>query len=446
MSLGEDVVLRVDQVSKRFCRELRRAMWYGAKDILGELSSRVPVSRPELRAGEFWALDDVSFELRRGESLALVGRNGAGKSTLLKVISGLIKPDFGRVIRHGRLGALIELGAGFHPLLTGRENIYVNGSILGLTRKEIRAKLDEIIDFAGIGTAIDAPLRTYSSGMRARLGFAVAAASQPDLLLIDEILAVGDLNFRRACYQRLAQLREWGTATILVSHSPLTLASQCRSGMVLSQGACVLHDNISQVLACYDNLSSPRGQHSTLSYSCQPKDISLTRACITSIELRDAADQRVDELQMGQPGSLLISIQVNVPIEQAALYIKVSSQDGTGSGVWAFSSGSTLPALSLPIGRQILRWSLNPVCFPVGLFQLKLGLAECNGNILDAIERVDLRVTTDRPLHDSLTFQPHDWSCVPDCQTEQTNDSVGSHLDTHAVKSTRQGAIVEVES
>ena len=179
-----------------------------------------------LRPGEFWAVSDVSFELKRGECLGLIGDNGAGKTTLLKMLNGLIKPDQGRIEMRGRVGALIALGAGFNPILTGRENIYVNGSVLGLTKKEIDAKFDEIVDFSGMEEFIDTPVQSYSSGMQVRLGFAVATAIEPNILLIDEVLAVGDMAFRIKCYNRIGRLQK-NAATILVTHDMSYLSTVC---------------------------------------------------------------------------------------------------------------------------------------------------------------------------------------------------------------------------
>ncbi|MHC0442745.1 ABC transporter ATP-binding protein [Flavobacterium sp. 3-210] len=172
----------------------------------------------DLRPKEFWAVRDINFELRRGECLGLIGHNGAGKSTLLKILNGLINPDEGKVTMRGRIGALIELGAGFNPILTGRENIYNNGAILGFSKNEINSKIEEIIDFAEIHEFIDMPVQNYSSGMKVRLGFAIAAQMEPDVLIIDEVLAVGDLGFVLKCFKRIDQLIP-NTAIIFVSHS-----------------------------------------------------------------------------------------------------------------------------------------------------------------------------------------------------------------------------------
>ncbi|MDA0973020.1 MAG: ABC transporter ATP-binding protein, partial [Bacteroidetes bacterium] len=187
-----EVIITVDRVSKKFCKELKRSLLYGLQDIL----SLGGGNTDELRKNEFWAVKEVSFELRRGDCLGLIGHNGAGKSTLLKMLNGLISPDEGSITIHGRVGALIELGAGFNPILTGRENIYNNGAVLGFSKSEIDAKLQEIIDFSEIEEFIDMPIQNYSSGMKVRLGFAVAANLEPDLLLVDEVLAVGDAGFR----------------------------------------------------------------------------------------------------------------------------------------------------------------------------------------------------------------------------------------------------------
>ena len=228
-----EVLVSVQGVSKRFCRNLKKSLWYGLKDISSEIIGRN--FEHELRPDEFWAVNDVSFELRRGECLGLIGRNGAGKTTLLRMLNGLIKPDKGRIEMRGRVGALIALGAGFNSILTGRENIYVNASVLGLSKKEIDEKIEEIIDFAEIDDFIDSPVQTYSSGMQVRLGFAVATALNPDILILDEVLAVGDASFRSKCFKRLGSILT-KCAVIFVSHDAYQVRRICDRAIWLKSG------------------------------------------------------------------------------------------------------------------------------------------------------------------------------------------------------------------
>jgi len=234
-----DPLVKVEGVSKKFCRSLKKSLWYGMQDLGSELIGKRHGNKNELRPEEFWSVKDVSFELKRGECLGLIGPNGAGKSTLLKMLNGLLKPDEGRITIRGRVGALIELGAGFNPILTGRENIYVNGSVLGFSKKEINQKLDEIIAFAEIEEFIDTPVKNYSSGMKVRLGFAVAAQMEPDVLMIDEVLSVGDLGFRMKCYTQIGKILQ-NSAVIFVSHNMTQVARICDHGMFLAHGICEL--------------------------------------------------------------------------------------------------------------------------------------------------------------------------------------------------------------
>lgn len=258
----DEPLVKVEGVSKKFCLSLKKSLWYGLCDMGRELTGRrhgsvrpiTDTPHPELgsanqeqstrnpelsglRPKEFWAVHDVGFELKRGESLGLIGHNGAGKTTLLKMLNGLIKPDAGRIEMRGRVGALIALGAGFNPILTGRENIYVNASVLGLTKRETDAKIDEIIDFAEIGDFMETPVQNYSSGMAVRLGFAVAASLNPDVLLLDEVLAVGDMGFQAKCFNRLGEMRRKGIAFILVSHNMHHITRYCEKVLYLKHGA-----------------------------------------------------------------------------------------------------------------------------------------------------------------------------------------------------------------
>jgi homopolymeric O-antigen transport system ATP-binding protein len=251
--MNNDVLIRVEKVSKKFCSRFKRSLWYGVQDVIGDIIG-IDSSTQGLRRDEFWAVDEVSFELRRGECLGLIGRNGAGKTTLLKMLNGLIKPDRGRIELRGRVGALISLGHGFNPILTGRENIYINGAVLGLSRKEIDDKINDIIEFAGIGDFIDAPVQSYSSGMHVRLGFAVATALQPDVLLLDEVLAVGDANFQAKCYQRIGHVLE-NAAVILVSHYPYHIQKNCNEAMLLQHGRATDFGPPDRVLTIYSDIA-----------------------------------------------------------------------------------------------------------------------------------------------------------------------------------------------
>ncbi|WP_375239265.1 polysaccharide ABC transporter ATP-binding protein [Aurantibacter sp.] len=229
----QNVLIKVEGLSKKFCKDLKTSLWYGVKDLFSGITG----NRKErvLRPKEFWAVKDINFELKRGECLGLIGHNGAGKSTLLKILNGLINPDEGKITIKGRVGALIELGAGFNPILSGRENVYNNGAILGFTRKEIDDKLEKIIEFSELEEFIDMPIQNYSSGMKVRLGFAVAAQMEPDVLIIDEVLAVGDLGFILKCYKTIDTILP-NTAVIFVSHSMPMVSRICNKIILLDKG------------------------------------------------------------------------------------------------------------------------------------------------------------------------------------------------------------------
>ena len=258
MRQNHEILVKAEGVSKKFCRNFKKSLWYGVKDIASELNpfAKIHVDGAnrkcsELREAEFWANDDISFELRRGQCLGLIGHNGAGKTTLLKMLNGLIKPDSGTIEMRGRVGALIALGAGFNPILTGRENIYVNGSILGLRKEEIDGKIGDIIEFAEISDFIDSPVQSYSSGMQVRLGFAVATALDPDILILDEVLAVGDASFRSKCYSRIGELQK-SAAVIFVSHSMEQVGRVCDSALFLSKGKQVYAGKAEDAIPIYE--------------------------------------------------------------------------------------------------------------------------------------------------------------------------------------------------
>lgn len=225
-------------------------MLYGTVDAMMDMAN-IHHNSDLLRKKEFWALKDINFELKRGETLGLIGQNGCGKTTLLRLINGIFPPDSGKITIKGRIGALIAVGAGFHPYMSGRENIYLNGTILGMTRLEIKRKFDEIVDFAEIGEFLDAPVATYSSGMTVRLGFAIAINCEPDILLIDEILAVGDVGYQLKCFNKVGELRQKGVATLLVSHDLHNMSTYANKILLINKGHQVFLGEVSEGLSIY---------------------------------------------------------------------------------------------------------------------------------------------------------------------------------------------------
>jgi len=256
--MSEDTLVTVQNISKKFCRKLKRSLWYGMKDLGAELIGRNN-SHKELRKDEFWTVKDISFELKRGDTLGLIGRNGAGKTTLLRMLNGLIKPDGGRIEVTGRMQALIALGAGFNPILTGRENIYVNAAVLGIPKAEVDRRFDEIVDFSGIEEFIDMPVQSYSSGMAVRLGFAVAAHMDPDILLVDEVLAVGDEGFQSKCLNKIGELKKKGTAIILVSHNMHTISTFANRVILINNGKHEMFNTVPRAIKVYRRLFLDKG-------------------------------------------------------------------------------------------------------------------------------------------------------------------------------------------
>jgi ABC-2 type transport system ATP-binding protein len=244
--MGE-VAVTCNHVSKRFQLKKDRA------DSVGQLLYRMIPFRGGQRATTepFWALNDVSFELRVGESLGIIGHNGAGKSTLLKILTRTMYPTMGSLSLKGKVSALIELGAGFHPDFTGRENIYLNASILGLTRREIAGKIPEIVDFSELEDFIDTPVKYYSSGMNARLGFAVATSVRPEILIVDEVLAVGDEGFQKKCMEKILSIKQEGVSILLVSHALNTIANLMDHALWIDHGEVQHYGDPVEVVKAY---------------------------------------------------------------------------------------------------------------------------------------------------------------------------------------------------
>ncbi len=303
-------VLKVEHVSKKFSKSLKRSLWYGVQDLAVEFIGRR--QGQELRPTEFWALNDVSFDVRKGEMLGLIGANGAGKSTLLKLINGLIKLSQGTITVHGQIGALIELGTGFSPILTGRENIYVNAAVLGIPRREVDKKLEAIISFAEIGDFIDTPVQNYSSGMKVRLGYSVAANLEPDLLLIDEVLSVGDSSFRARCFDHLNKYRENGGTVIFVSHNTLAVEAASDRVMWLEQGQVKAIGDPADIVQQYEQRMLELSQQADLRLQKTQKHEMSGAINIKSVQCYDLTGNPSTDFEFGESIEIRMHYETNI--------------------------------------------------------------------------------------------------------------------------------------
>lgn len=418
-----DIVLSVNGVSKKFCRDLKRSLFYGVQDITSELLGLREKS-DKLRPKEFWALNNVSFQLRRGEALGLVGKNGSGKSTLLRIIAGLIKPDTGFVEVYGRVAPLIALGAGFNPILTGRENIYANMSILGLSKKEIDERFDQVVEFAEIGDAIDAPVQSYSSGMAARLGFASAIHTNPDILLIDEVLAVGDIRFRAKCHRRLQELRQKGTSFILVSHQPQSILNVCNHAIYLLQGQLIESGDPVSIMNRYEEDLFVQGKlqkGGAIFLKEKPKHESLG-VDINAIFFRDCQGNIIENPITGEPVSLSIIYKASQDREVDKVYLSFAIQEiGKEDVVLRLSSFDDEQTLEILPGENELQVHMPYVGLRPGLYTMQIYIKKDSLYTLDYYESFQFSVKTKTTMTKCLFYQPRVWKSVEKQSTVNIN-------------------------
>ncbi len=349
----------VSNVSKKYCRKLHRSLRYGLVDLARE-SIGLPTSN-QLRRDEFYALKNVSFEMRRGDCIGLLGPNGAGKTTLMKILNGLLKPSEGVVRMRGKVAALTQLGAGFNPVLSGEENVFINAAVLGFSRRETIQMLDDIVDFAEIGDAIDAPVKTYSAGMRSRLGFAIAALVRPDVLLMDEVLATGDRGFRLKCFNHLEELKANGTSILIVSHAVGPLTRICNRAVVLENGELRVDGAIDEGIECYEELVhvSRYGDASNCDddeIPESPTSVATTpnrKIWINSIQLINHEGEVIDGAESGDSVRIRIEIQSRESNSKPRLIIVFTNESGvlttTVSPVNFIDSNDTATFLDLCI-------------------------------------------------------------------------------------------------
>jgi ABC-2 type transport system ATP-binding protein/lipopolysaccharide transport system ATP-binding protein len=317
-----DLAIRVQDVSKVFHLHSDRRTNLKERFVRGAARS----------ADEFWALRDISFEVPRGSTFGLIGHNGSGKSTMLKMLAGIHRPTRGTIDAAGRVSAMIELGAGFHPELSGRENVYLNGSILGLTKKQIDASLDEIIDFSGLERFIDSPVKVYSSGMYVRLGFSIAVNLDPEILLIDEIVAVGDEEFQRRCFDHLYKLRRRGVTIVFVSHSLPLVQTLCDHAAWIDHGEMKASGTALSVVDSYLKSVNAAESH-RLEASGEQLDDSQSRRgtgeiTITRVEFLDRSGTPRPVATTGEPVTVRLHFQVHETVDEPVFGLAFHHESG----------------------------------------------------------------------------------------------------------------------
>src|ERR1039458_9284125 len=323
-----DYVIKIEGLGKKYLLQHQAAgkRYVALRDVLADKAQSLFGNRkPEIgnrnSVEEFWALKDVSFEVQPGEAVGIIGRNGAGKSTLLKLLSRITEPTTGRMRLRGRVASLLEVGTGFHPELTGRENIFLNGAVLGMHRAEIKKKFDEIVDFAEVEKFLDTPVKRYSSGMYVRLAFAVAAHLEPEILIVDEVLAVGDIQFQRKCLGKMEEAAEAGKTVLFVSHNMAAVQRMCSSSIVLLKGKNVYGGDVRGGVDFFLNTGSAADTFAkgTVDLRCATRRLgSLERAArIQSAALLNSEGIATSSIRFGEPFDLVLELKAASRISNA---------------------------------------------------------------------------------------------------------------------------------
>ncbi len=408
---NESIVLSVNNVSKKFCRDLKQSLFYGVQDILSELSAVRGGDNSRLRKKEFWALQNISFDLKKGEAIALVGRNGSGKSTLLRMISGLIKPDTGSIAVRGRIAPLIALGAGFNPVLTGRENIYANMSVLGLSKQQIDQRFDAVVGFSEIESAIDSPVQSYSSGMAARLGFACAVYTEPDILVIDEVLSVGDVQFRAKCFRRLGELRKQGVSFILVSHNSNSVRTLCESAVYLADGRVKAWGETTEVVRNYEadvlNLNlEETSKELILPAKSKAESLGVD---IRLISFQDDKGRPLKAIYSGESARLCVRCQAHEPIDNLYFAVSIDGKDSNGDRIVYMNNYVDETVLALAAGDNLIEMVMPCVNLIPGPYAVNVLVSRGALEMMDAVEGFSFNVESKVSLYKCKFYQPRDW-------------------------------------
>jgi lipopolysaccharide transport system ATP-binding protein len=383
-----DVVLRADGLGKRYrinrlerAQTLRVAIHRFAASPIRRFHDAVRSPREDEL---LWAVRDVSFELEQGEVLGVVGRNGAGKSTLLRILSGITDPTEGYAEVTGRLSSLLEVGTGFHPELTGRDNIYLNGAILGMRRSEVAAKFDSIVEFSGIESFIDTPVKRYSSGMSMRLAFAVAAHLEPDILLVDEVLAVGDAEFQKRCIGKMREATGEGRTVLFVSHNMASVRALSDRAILLERGRVSAEGSVDDVLSEYLNTDAKATSGGAISEDTPRVGSGDVR--IRHVELLDVDGRPLSEARLGQTLVVVLGLEATRPVGTAVVEVGISSADGLRVTT-SFSVDNEQEPFLLDQGENWITVELQPFLLP-GHYALDLGVHAGTVWTLDYLERI----------------------------------------------------------
>ncbi len=373
-------IIEIEGVGKRYRIRGQRERYLSLRDELAKSARRLsPFSRPRSpvpgRSEDFWALKDVSLTVNEGEVLGIIGRNGAGKSTLLKILSKITPPTEGRITMRGRVASLLEVGTGFHPELSGRENIYLNGAILGMTRAEVRRKFDEIAAFAEVEKFLETPVKRYSSGMYVRLAFAVAAHLEPEVLLVDEVLAVGDIAFQKKCISKMRDASHSGRTVLVVSHNMQVIASICRRALWLDSGKCVVGGDAADVVGQYERAGASSvtgGSGGRITRVPRPP----APAWIDWLETCDENGRFRSVFAHGETMQMVVGLCGRLPSAPYFEWVLYTEKGYVASSGGTFFAEKDFP---LPTPSGSLRARIGPLPLAEGRYSLLLRLGEQPG-------------------------------------------------------------------
>lgn len=394
-----DVAVRVENIGKKYL------IGHQVASSLGDKVRGFFDRRKQIQKEEFWALKAVSFEINKGEAVGIIGKNGAGKSTLLKILSRITHPTEGSFEMNGRVSSLLEVGTGFHPELSGRENIFLNGTILGMSRQEIKFKFDEIVAFSGIEKFLDTPVKHYSSGMHVRLAFSVAAHLEPEILIIDEVLAVGDAEFQKKCLGKMNEVTKQGRTVLFVSHNMGAIESFCQSGVFLKQGRIQIFDEVGEALRAY----SRSGSENTVADDLKSRTERLGKneLIFSKIEILDLNEEKLSQVRTGTS----VKIRVHLSAENDRIFkdcrVSVSIHKDNRAYV-LYSTEMSIEGRMDLLDGSILECMIDAVPLTLSDYYINL-YVESDGEMQDFVEAATSFNVETGKFYATGKDYPHGW-------------------------------------